>query len=287
MKKILVLTDFSDTAQQAARAAVNVAGKTHANIILLNTFVSQPALSEYGASPWVAEQLLWEDEGKEKLDFLKEQLERFVQHLPPGDHHPSIHSQQEVGRLSGQVKELLQKETVEMIVMGSRSGNAWEHLLMGSDTNGVINHSNRPVLIIPASHTLNNLKKVTFATDFDSADIKAVRYLTHLGRLFNFSLEIVHVRLWGKEAMPAEQSVDFKKHVAKFNFPNISYQDIGGKELIKRLNHLCSANGSDMLVLVHDQHSLLNQLFKKNNTQTLIEQQKLPVMIIPASIAVN
>lgn len=164
MKKILVLTDFSDTAQQAAQAAVNIASKTHANIILLNTFVSQPALSEYGGSPWAVEQLLWEDEGKEKLAFLKEDLQTVVQQLPLGDHHPSIREQQEIGQLSGQVSELLQKETVEMIVMGSRSGNAWEHLLVGSDTNGVINHSNRPVLIIPAGHALNNLKKVTLAT---------------------------------------------------------------------------------------------------------------------------
>lgn len=284
MKKILVLTDFSETAQQAAQAAIIIAGKIHANIILLNTFVSQPALSEYGGSSWSVEQLLWEDEGKEKLAFLKEELQELVQHLPPGDHHPSIHNRQEVGRVSEEVKKVLQDETVEMVVMGARSGKPWEHLLMGSDTSGVINHSNRPVLIIPAGHAIKNLNKVTLATDFDNTDIKGVHYLTRLGCVFNFSLEIVHVNLWGKEMMSAEQQADFKTHIAKFNFPNVSYQDVGGKDLIKRLNHLCASNGSDMLALVHNQHSLLNRLFKQNNAQALTKQQKLPVMIIPAGI---
>ncbi|NNU33390.1 universal stress protein [Mucilaginibacter sp. S1162] len=90
MKKILVLTDFSDNARRAAEAAVTLAGKLHANIILFNTYVSEPVMSEYGGAPRPVDQLMWADEGKEKLKFLKEDLRELVQQLPAGDHHPSI-----------------------------------------------------------------------------------------------------------------------------------------------------------------------------------------------------
>lgn len=285
MKKILVLTDFSDNAQKAAQAAVIIAGKIHANIILLNAFISQLVLSEYGGSPWSVEQLLWADEGKEKLTFLKEDLQESIQQLQAGSHYPSIDDRQEIGSVGEQVKQLLQNETIEMIVMGARNGTTWEHLLMGSDTNAVVNETDRPVLIVPAGHPLKQLKKVTLATDFDEADLKAVHYLTRLGRVFDFSIEIIHVTLYGKEAISAIQKANFKKHVTKFNYPAISYQEIIGKDLVDRLNHRCEEVGTDILALVHDQHSLLNRLFKQNNAQAAMKHQALPVLIIPANIS--
>lgn len=285
MKKILVLTDFSDNARQAAEAAVTLAGKLHANIILFNTYVSEPVISEYGGTPWPVEQLMWADEGMEKLKFLKEDLQVLVQRLPAGDHYPSIDNRHDIGSLGEQVKALLQKENVEMIVMGARSGTAWEHLLMGSDTNAVINHINRPVLIVAADHPLKKLKKVTLATDFDEADLKAVHYLTRLGRVFDFNIELVHVTLYDEEATSAIQKANFKKHVAKFNYPAITHQEIIGKDLVNRLNHLCEEGGTDLLALVHDRHSFLNRLFKQNNAQALMKDQALPVLIIPAGIS--
>jgi nucleotide-binding universal stress UspA family protein len=285
MKKILVLTDFSDNARQAAETAVTLAGRLHANIILFNTYVSEPVMSEYGGAPWPVDQLMWADEGKEKLKFLKEDLQDLVQQLPAGDHYPGIDNRHDIGSLGGRFKNLLEQETVELIAMGARSGTAWEHLLMGSDTNAVINHTNRPVLIVPAGHPLKKLKKVTLATDFDEADLKAVHYLTRLGRIFDFSIEIVYVTLYGEEAASAIQKAKFKKHVAKFNYPVISYQEIIGKELVNRLNLFCEKAGTDMLVLVHDKHSFLNRLFKQNNAQALMKNQALPVLIIPAAIS--
>lgn len=285
MKKILVLTDFSDNARKAAEAAVALAGKLHANIILFNTYVSEPVMSEYGGAPWPVDQLMWADEGKEKLKFLKEDLLELISQLSPGDHHPSIDARHDLGSLGSQVKNLLQQEQVELIIMGARTGKAWEHLLMGSDTSAVIEHTNRPVLLHPESRPLEKLKKITLATDFDQADQRAVHYLTRIGRLFGFSIDIVHVSLWGEKPVSDSLKTAFKHQVAKYNFPDINYQEVGGKDLVNRLSRLCAANGSDLLVLVHDRHNWLNRLLKQNQAQALLDDQQLPVLIVPATIA--
>jgi nucleotide-binding universal stress UspA family protein len=283
MKKILVLTDFTDQCNQVKETAVMLSAKLHANLILFNTFISQPALlSENGSDPWVLEELMWIDESEKKLAFFKEDMELLIAALPAANHHASISCRKTMGSLGGQVKSLLEEERVEMIVMGARSGSTWNHILVGSDTVSVVNHTNRPVMIVPAGRPLKQLKKVTVATDFDEADLNAVHYLTRLGRLFGFAIEIVHVKLWNKENIDQAQQAAFEKHVAKFNFPGISYQNIGGKDLVNRLNDLCESNGSDVLVLVHDHHSLLHRLFNGTNVKSLLEKQKIPVMIIPA-----
>lgn len=287
MKKILVLTDFTEQSGQAAEAAVMLSAKLNANLILFNTFISQPVLSENGGNPWAVEELIWADQSKEQLAFLKEKLQLLIAALPAAEHHASIDCRQGLGGLGSQVKDLLSKETLEMIVMGARSGSAWDHILMGSDTVGVVNHASRPVLIIPTGHALKRLRKVTIATDFDEADVNAVHYLTRLGRLFNFAIEIVHVKLWGKADAGEEQQAAFAKRVAKFNYAGISYQHISGKDLAGRLNKLCEKNGSDLLVLVHDKHSLLDRLLNGSNAKSLLEKQEFPVMIIPAGIDVK
>lgn len=285
MKKILVLTDFSDNARQAAEAAVTFAGKLQANIILFNTYVSEPVMSEYGGTPWPAEQLLWADESKEKLKLLKKDLQQLVKQLPADDHHPSIDDRHDMGNLGKRVKSILQQEQIELIIMGARTGKTWEHLLMGSDTSAVIEHTNRPVLILPESRPIRKLQKVTLATDFDQPDQKAVHYLTHMGRIFGFSLDIVHVSLWGEKPVDDTLKTAFKNHVAKYHFPAINYHEVSGKDLVKRVNHLCASNDSDLLVLVHDRHNWLNRLLKQNQAQALLDNQQLPVMIVPAAIA--
>lgn len=287
MKKIIVLTDLTEESSQATAAAVMLSSKLHANLVLFNTFISQPALSEYGGNPWYTQEILWVSEGKAKLAALKEDAVQEIAALSSDEHHASIDCRQGIGNLGMQVKDLQEKESIEMVVMGARTDSGWEHMLMGSDTVSVINHTNRPVMIIPAAHPLKQLKKVTIAVDFDGTDLNAVHYLTRIGRVFDFAIEIAHVKLWGEEGKEEMSHSTFEKHVAKFNYPHISYQYVGGKELINRLHSICKVNGSDLLVLVHDKHNLIDRMVKKPHANTLIEKQEIPVMIIPSCIDIH
>lgn len=284
MKKILVLTDLSDQSTAAVGAAITMSARLDANVILFNSFIAEPVLPEYGGNPWSVQELTWMDEGEKKLNYIKEEAETIIEGLPAADHHASIDCRQGMGGLGGQVKDLLEKEQIEMIAMGARTGSTWNHILMGSDTISVINHSDRPVLVIPEEHPLKKLNKVILATDLDEADVNAVHYLTRLGRLFDFTIDIVNVKLWGEDDSIQERRLQFEKHVARFNFPGISYHYITGKELVNRLNNLYNENGADLLALVHDKHSLINRLFNGTHSKTLLEKQEFPVMIIPAGL---
>lgn len=284
MKKILVLTDFTDNASNAAASAVTLSGKLHANLILYNTYLGQPIVPQYAGGPWVPEQLMWEEESNEKLALQKNELETLIARLPPQERPPSIACQRGEGNLGGNVEAFCERHDIEMVVMGARSGSTLEHLLTGSDTISVINHTSRPVLIVPAGKTLKQLKKVTFATDFDATDLKAVHYLVKLGRIFNFKLEIVHVSLWGHDDDRMDEKENaFAKQVARFKYNdnNITFQRIRGKDLINRLSHLCEESGSDLLALVHDQQGFFNRLFKESAATTILKQQHIPVLVIP------
>jgi nucleotide-binding universal stress UspA family protein len=283
MKKILVLTNFTDNSNHAATAAVPLCAKLNSNIILFNTFISQPVLSEFGGSPYAIEQMLWVDESKQKIDFLKEDIQALIDALPPKQHHPGIDCQREEGSLKFQLNFFIERNDIELIIMGARTGSTMEHLLIGSDTSTVINRTNRPVIVIPENTDLGALKKITMACDFDDSDINAVQYLIKLGRIFHFQLEIVHVSLWGhNDSNNIEKKRRFIDRVSRLGYEDITYQILAGRELINRLNRHCKENKTDLVVLVHDKHSLLNRIFKSTNTDELLKQQQVPVMIIPS-----
>lgn len=99
MKKILVLTDYTDNANHAAVVAVPLCSKLKANILLFNTFVSQPVLSEFGGTPYAVEQMIWVDESKGKITYLKENLEKLAAKIPSGEHRPGVACLREQGSL--------------------------------------------------------------------------------------------------------------------------------------------------------------------------------------------
>ncbi|MCR8560803.1 universal stress protein [Mucilaginibacter sp. BJC16-A38] len=285
MKKILVLTNLGDLASHAALSAIPLSAKLNTNILLLHSWVTQTALVEYPNSSWGIDTLLYGERCKDKLELLTEHLQAEVDDLPDGVHHPSIDWQQEDGSVDHCASARLKKGDIELIIMGSPAGSSLDHLILGSDTALVINKADRPVLVVPAERGLEELTKVTFASDFSDGDIAAVHYLTRLGRKFNFHLEIVHVVVFGQDDSEAiERRKSFERHVAKFHYPNISYENIYGKNVIERLQRLCRENGSDLLVLSHDHRSFWNRLFKSTHSSEALKSQELPVLIIPASL---
>lgn len=288
MKKILVLTDLSDTAATAAQAAVPLTAKLNANIVLLHSWTPQPALAEYPNNSWGIDTLVYGEQTKDKLNYLREQLIEQIDLLSPDLHHASIDWEQEDGSIADRACEHTKKGDVEMIVMGASASSGLDHLFLGSDTYSVISKANRPVLIIPSGQILSTIDKVTFASDFSENDIAAVHYLTRLARKFDFEIEIVHVMVFGKDdSETLERKKAFQQHIAKFNYAKITYENIYGKNITDRLQNLCREHASDLLVLSYDQHSFWSKLFHGTQSSELLKKQQIPVLIIPALLNKN
>ncbi|WP_040626839.1 universal stress protein [Mucilaginibacter paludis] len=167
-----------------------------------------------------------------------------------------------------------------MIVMGGSTNSGLEHLFFGSDTMDVIDHANCPVLVIPPKASLKKLNKVTLATAFELADINAITYLVDLSEHIGFELEIVHISLSEKDEEPVKERIH--NHVRALKQANVTYQQIRGKDVIKRLKRMCKDNGSDILALVHYQHGFFADIFRTSNTEQALSGNHLPIMVIPS-----
>jgi nucleotide-binding universal stress UspA family protein len=285
MKTILMLTDFSDNATHAARSAVAIGEKLQTDILLFNTYYDHPILPAYGGGPWMVDELLFrKEDSAAQLSHLAIQLRHIIADQTTGGFKSNMDYQSGEGSLGGNVEVIIREKEIEMIVMGGSTNSSLEHLFFGSDTMNVIDHANCPVLVVPLKASLKKLNKVTLATAFELADINAITYLADLAKNKGFELEIVHVSSSDEEVGSVKERA-IHNHILAIKEANVTYKQIRGKDIVKRLERMCKDNRSDILALVHYQHGFFADILRKSNTEQALSGNHLPIMVIPSQLS--
>jgi nucleotide-binding universal stress UspA family protein len=283
MKTILILTDFSENAKRAAETAAFFAEKLHANLLLLNSNNVIPAI------PYNTEELLpdenvsWEKECKRNLESLAKYIKEVLAEVNPHYRKSTVRVLLKEGELATSIAEVARKENIELIVMGAGSGSRIDHLLFGSDTSSVIDHSNHPVLIVPVGGSISKIDRMIFATNFNEVDILVIEYLIELGQFFEYQLEIAHITLYGNPIRQEKNKVkDFIEQLGATQHSKIIFHDIRGKDILSRLDHLCEERDADILAFTHLQQPIFKRMFKEGNIKKALSNQKLPLLIFPS-----
>ena len=287
MKKIIVLTDFSANATCAAEIALQLSGKLNADLILFNTYIDYSTMQYYSGGGWVVDEFTEQKKNsKRRLELLAADLGSLANKLEPGAYKPAISFQLNDNSIDMNLVDMLDQNTVELVVMGARSHDQ-DEALYGHDTSSAINYATRPVLIVPAKTELKQIRKVVFATAFDDADLNAINYLVKLCELFNYQLDIIHI-LKPDDKVSAQSSKELflKDELAKIPFKSISYHQLGGKNVIERLNELCNQAEPALLALLHHQRPFFARLFARSQTKKALVKQQTPLLIFPSKMAV-
>jgi nucleotide-binding universal stress UspA family protein len=286
MKTIIVLTDFSENATCAAGVALQLSTKLRTDLLLFNTYIDYSTMQYYSGGGWIVDEFTEQKKNsKQGLELLTEGLESLANALEPHSYKPTISFKFNDNSLDMNLVDMLEHNQVELIVMGARSHDH-DDALYGHDTKSVINHTTRPVLIVPAKTDLEQIRKVVFATDFEEGDLTAINYLVKLCKLFDYQLDIIHVLKPNEKvsAYSAEEVV-LKEKLEKMSFEGFAYHQIGGKDVIERLNELCTEAAPALLALLHHRRSFFAQLFAKSETNKALAKQQIPLLVFPTTIA--
>lgn len=281
-KNILILTDFSDNATAAAEAGLALSLKLRTDLLLFHTYIEYPALpfaSAGGCDP--ANFPLKKHQAEQKLKCLTEGLECLAVQSDTGSHQPAIHFRTEDGDLGVDMENILEQESIELIVMGARSEHP-DDPLPGADTSAVIRYANRPVLAVPAGTNMAKVHQIVFATDFDLKDLEALRYLIKLCKLFGFGLEVVHVNL--NHTRDSQEEITFREALAELHETGLRYLNMNGGNLIRRLNNFMDEHSPAILALRHHQYPFFIDLFVQSKSKALLAAQKVPLLIFPQNM---
>ncbi len=277
MKTILVPTDFSATAKNAARFAIELAKQIQAQkIILYNTYqsgfsvVADPMIPALGALDLEA----IKEGSSEALDNFKAEL------IDYANESITLETVSEFALLTDGIIELAKTQKVDLIVMGITGGGALQENLFGSNTINVAKHINIPVLIIPQNATFTKFDKVLFACDFDkvveSTPVKPIRQLLDLT---NAKLFVLHVDNSSKERLP---DIKFESLMLDTlfagNHPEYHFADKG--DFTERINEFVVEKEIDLIITIPKKHGLFDNIFKRSHTKMLAFHSHVPLMVI-------
>ena len=152
-KKILLPTDGSDNSKRANKHALWIADKSDADIVIM--YVIEPHFPELATGlplstlPTPDERFYEEirNEGKQILENFRQELEDVqCKGICKNTNLTSIIAE---GKPSNEIVTILDKEDIDLVVMGASGRHGLDRFVIGSVTERVVRNSRKPVMVIP------------------------------------------------------------------------------------------------------------------------------------------
>jgi nucleotide-binding universal stress UspA family protein len=272
MKTILVPTDFSPVAVNAATYAAALAKQLHARVLLLHTYHLPLFAKDTAAVITDTDAYSREHEAS-----LKEEAKRL--HAQFG---VDVKYRIKLGFLVDEILEA-EKET-SLVVMGLNGAGRLSELVMGSMATATVHKSKKPVLVVPEKATFTGIKKIVFACDYDPyTDVNALNALKELVNSVDAELYVVNVQHENETAIPSG-SIDRKVERKLTNVQHI-YSFPHNENVVEALNEFVDEHKADMLALIPHHYNLLDKMFHPSFTKKMAFRSHVPLLALPESFA--
>ncbi|TWO32899.1 universal stress protein [Seonamhaeicola sediminis] len=278
MKKILLPTDFSSNSWNAISYALQLFKDKVCKFYLLHTYT--PMIyhtefvlvnpSQYGLGDAVMEKAL------KKFDLLKEQIETTFKNPKH-----SIEVKAVFNTLVTEIKDMVQEENIDYVIMGTKGASGIEEVLFGSNTVHVFKNVKCSILAIPEKYTFEAPHEVLFPTDYeiDYNDIY-MKPIIDILSLYKTRVNVLNVSygydLSEKQTINKSKLETYLKNISHM-FHSVSNQTvpqaISDFQLNARIN---------LLVMINNKHSFFDNLFFKSTINQIGFHLNIPFLVIPA-----
>jgi nucleotide-binding universal stress UspA family protein len=271
--KILVLTDFSASALNAAKYA---AGLTHqlksSALIIYHSNDCLPIVTTTIA-PVSAEMIHSEKESLEKLLSLKEQLSALV------DKDTTIEILSDGRPLIPAVNLITEQQHIGLVVMGMAGKSAIEKVLVGSNTIAVAKDTHTSLLVIPQNAEYKKIKNAVFACDLKNVTktIPVYPINTFISQL-QAALCILYVNKVEEEPNP-ETTDELKELHQIWNEKAVKYYYTDHENVEEGILDFADENTMDLLITVPKEYGFFERIFHRSLTRNLAYRTHLPLLV--------
>lgn len=270
MKTILVATDFSSAAYNAAAYATDMALAIDAEVILFHVYQSPVLYPEVPINYTEADVRL------DANDSITQQRDKLLEDFSYGVPISTVLSE-------GDFFQELEKECIktlpDFVIMGSQGTTALERLVFGSHAVFAMKHLQWPLITVPSGAKYGDIKNIGLACDFD--DVQAtvpVHEIKELVTQFKASLHVLNVakkdRYDSKIVYGSGQL-----HRLLHDLPH-EYHFLADKDVNEGIASFAEANKIDVLIVIPKTHGLIDKLLHTSYTKQLVLHCPIPVMAL-------
>jgi nucleotide-binding universal stress UspA family protein len=278
MKTILVFTDFSINADYVAQYALRFAQNIGANILLCNIFQVPAGEETTDRDRWPM--LACEENSVNDLGAQVAQLKSRLDAEVSGDgFRPEIAQYSQEGGLSNTLNELAGVKDILMAIISEHSADKISEYFADNHTWDIVDNACFPVMVIPYQARFTPFRMIAFATAMNYTDISILQSLTGLAGYSNAEILVANISSEPKEEHTMEMF--FNQIPDKINYPKIMYHAIKDVDIANGLKKLSAHIDIDLMVMVHQKHNFLQNLFNGSVTKKITDRPNKPVLIFP------
>jgi nucleotide-binding universal stress UspA family protein len=268
MKTIIVATDFSLTARNAADYAANMAKSLDASLLLFHSYQIPVAYLE---APIAFDDTHMREQANLDMAQLKMHLATITGSKIP------IDSEIVLGDFFRELKTICQKFKPFTVVMGSQGTTAAERMFFGGHSVYAMQHLLYPLITVPIEASYNNIKKIGIASDFDHiTDNFPFEEIRQLKKDFNAELHFIHT---GKnDRFNAEVVFESVELNDKLEDPDAKFHFITERDTDEGIIRFAESNDIGLLIIFPKRHSFIEKIIHKSHTKNLVLHSPVPVM---------
>jgi nucleotide-binding universal stress UspA family protein len=277
MKTLLVATDFSSNALNAAIYATKMAKEIHASIVLFHV-TTLPV--NFGEMPGV----VLADDSLQEANSLMESLigQLKIESMNMVSIQPLI----KMGVFNAELQATCDVIKPYAVIMGTQGTSATERWMFGSHSLYAARNLDWPFIGIPPGLTYRPVKKIALACDFrqinETMPLESVQLLT---KDFDAALYILHSG--DVEQFNPEKEFSSGRLREMLSTLHPVFHFINNNDIDKGILDFVQQQQIDWLIVLPKKHGLLDRIIHKSHTNQLLMHCHIPVIALHQHSSIN
>lgn len=270
MKKLLVATDFSPAALNAAEYASDMALAMGSQMLLLHVY--QVPLS-YTELPVTTVDVDFLERAQKCMNELREHLfGRSQQKL-------LIDTELRMGYFFEELNRVCESLDPYAVIIGTQGKTAAENLFFGGHAVHAMKHLEWPLITVPPNAKFAGIHKIGLACDFANVvetmpaaeiqklvqDFTAELHILNTGKSSQYNPEEVQEAGWLQEMLNGIQPV---------------YDFLSSDDTDQAILDFAAKNHIDLLIVIPKRHSLVDRFLHQSHTKQFVLHSPVPVMAL-------
>ncbi len=270
MKKILVPTDFSGTANKARDYAGKIANKLNAEVLLLHAWHIPYAGGDVG----MLSQMYSLAEENVKVKLLEQEGE-FRKSFPG----VVVNTKCVAGFAIDAIKSTCMEGSIDLVVMGSTGETGFAGNILGSTSTYAVGSLNIPLIVIPQDADIHLPKKIITAIDLKQSGADEVfNPLKKFGYQLYAYIEFVSVL---KNDLNQEEKKEISEQFDKaFDSSYHSFNYLVNEDVEDGILEYIESNNVDLLAVIPHHRSIWDRIMHKSVSKALIKHANIPILIL-------
>lgn len=272
MKTILVATDFSEAAHNAAVYAAALAKAFNARLLLFSAYEQVPVpVSEIPV-------LSQEEMGMRVQQDLEDEKQVLIR-----EYEISVETMSKPGLAAKCILHTVSENKADLIVAGLKEADVTIRRLFGSTVTALIKKLPVPLLVVPEKTSFVNISTIALATERDAelnSDPYILDSLREIGERFHSKLYLVRVAK--SQLVEAYEALNRPFMLSKMaRTLNPLYKCVEGKNIPEALNTFISEYHVNLLGILPHEHHFLQRLYHTSITRSMVFESRIPLLILP------